>query len=337
MKKRKYLKLTITALGVIIIAGVLFGCLIFNSGLVKYLSRTSRIDGQILVVEGWLPEYALKEAFNEYSAGNYERVVTTGIKAPDLDFCLMGMGGYLIFYTGTAETPPSSPGNHIIEFTAHSEMGGIYSTHINLYVNDSLIADFIADEHIRQYSADWMGSVSDIDSVMVQFDNDAFDQWGDRNLYVKEVIIDKKDTIPFQFNSVFDAGELDTEERIINDYRSHAEIARNRLISMGIDSAKVIALPGSRVRINRTLTSALAFREWLKVSGSKTNDINVISLGIHARRTWLTYSKILGRKFNTGIISLPEVLSNDDLKSRKKEILIETASLVAYRFLLVFY
>ena len=87
---------------------------------------------------------------------------------------------------------------------------------------------------------------------------------------------------------------------------SNAEFAKNRLLSMGIDSSLLIAIPGNKVKINRTLTSALAFRDWLKSTNIDIKGINIISMGTHARRTWMTYNKILNEKYKIGIISLPD-------------------------------
>ncbi|MCD4747386.1 MAG: hypothetical protein K8R58_13895, partial [Bacteroidales bacterium] len=43
-----------------------------------FLSENNPIDGDILVVEGFLPDYALKEAMNEFNRNNYKLLVITG-------------------------------------------------------------------------------------------------------------------------------------------------------------------------------------------------------------------------------------------------------------------
>jgi hypothetical protein len=43
-----------------------------------FLSESHPVHADILVVEGWLPDYALKEAIREYQSGNYHLLVTTG-------------------------------------------------------------------------------------------------------------------------------------------------------------------------------------------------------------------------------------------------------------------
>lgn len=53
-----------------------------------FLAPTQRVDTKILVVEGWVPPYVIQAAVQEFHAGHYERVFTTG--GP-----VVGTGGYL--------------------------------------------------------------------------------------------------------------------------------------------------------------------------------------------------------------------------------------------------
>ena len=43
-----------------------------------FLAPTKPVGGGILVVEGWLPDYALKKAKERFQQGNYQLLVTTG-------------------------------------------------------------------------------------------------------------------------------------------------------------------------------------------------------------------------------------------------------------------
>ena len=109
-----------------------------------------------------------------------------------------------------------------------------YRSHFNVYINDSLLAEFTADKTVRNYSLSWTGSLKDIDSIMVHFDNDFVDEGEYRNLYVREIIIDDTIVVPYKTNSVYDIGKIDNKERTPNDYHSHADLARIELISKGL-------------------------------------------------------------------------------------------------------
>jgi hypothetical protein len=48
------------------------------SSIYPFLAIDKPIDGEILVVEGWLPDYALKQAIKEFKSNNYNLLITTG-------------------------------------------------------------------------------------------------------------------------------------------------------------------------------------------------------------------------------------------------------------------
>ena len=182
----------------------------------------------------------------------------------------------------------------------------------------------------------WKGKLEDIDSVMIQFDNDRVDKWGDRNLYVNEIIIDHKIIIPYLYNSIYDIVSADEKRRIINNFTSNAEQTRNELIRMNVNPSMVVAVPGEGNYINNTLKSALAFRDWLKASKITVKGINIISFGPHARRKYMIYNKILGKNYRVGIIYFPDYKNRDSLQNVLNE-LREFFGLVYYWVILRFY
>jgi hypothetical protein len=173
---------------------------------------------------------------------------------------------------------------------------------------------------------------------MVQYDNDIYEPPLDRNLSVKEICFDNRITVPYLFHSEYDMLKLDGKLRFRNNLTTTAQLARSKLIRIGIDSTKIIAVSAEKVRLNRTLTSALAFRNWLYVQDKDLNGINIISLGPHARRTWMTYNKILNEKYKIGIISIPEE-SDIQISGARKALktLREILGIIYYWFLLIPY
>jgi hypothetical protein len=301
-----------------------------------YLSKSEQVKANILIVEGWLPDYAINMSYKEFKNNKYDYVITTGLKTPQ-DYFGLYSNGFLIFYTKNKFSGNSKYGQHLIEVDAYSELEGENCAHINLFVNDSLIVDYLTDKQKRKYPIKWTGSLSDIDSIMVEFTNDNYGDFGDRNLFIKEIIVDHNIIIPFQNNTIYDVGDLDGKYRVVNNFYSDAELARNSLLSIGIDSSQIITIPGERVRINRTLTSALAFRDWLKTSKIDIKGINIISMGTHARRTWMTYNKILKEKYDIGIISLPDNISKNSSLRKTFRTIRETLGIIYYWIILIPY
>jgi len=221
--------------------------------IISFLSHTSRTDANLLIVEGWLPDYAIDEAYNEFKSGNYDLIVTTGLITPDVEYFNMYSNGYLVFYPGTLLQAGSIVKKHLIEITAHSKMGDKYSSHFEFFVNDTIVEDFIAEEKVQKFRIYWDGDLRNIDSLLVHFDNDYVDEKGDINLYVKEIIVDGIYIIPYQFHSEFDMGRLDGMKRKVNNYNSNADIVRNTLINKGIDSNMVVSVTAEKTAFNRTL------------------------------------------------------------------------------------
>jgi len=296
----------------------------------QFLSKSDRADANILVIEGWLSYNDLKTATDEFISGKYDYIFTTGLKATT-EYYNVNTDGYLIFYTSKLPEEPVST----IGVRARSELDGENSAHFNLWINDSLTSNFTADKRNRKYSVRWDGSP--VDSIMIQFDNDIVGEFGDRNLFIKEVILNGNVSVPFLNNSIYDISELDNRNRIINNMNSNSELTAKRLLSMGVDSSKVIAIPGRKVMINRTLTSALAVRDWLKGSSIDVRGINIVSYGSHSRRTWMTFDRVLDKPVDVGVIALPDKRYTGPDGVAYMKTLRETIAYLYYSLILVPY
>ncbi|MGB8492687.1 MAG: carbohydrate-binding domain-containing protein [Bacteroidales bacterium] len=309
-----------------------------TSELRLFVEKSHKVRANFLIIESWLSEFAIEKAKGEINGQQYEYIVTTGIRSSDLDFCMVAMNGYLIFYPKQfiKSIPSGENASHQFGIIAHSKMGGIYDAHFNVYVNDSLTADFSAGEKPAEYRFAWKAPLAGIDSVMVQFTNDYVDSKGDRNLYVREIIIDDL-VIPYQFNSVFDPGSIGGTDRIVNNYFSEPELLRNRLIKTGIDPLNVIAVTGKRTRINRTLESALAFRKWIKSQGINPEGVNIVTMETHAKRTWTTYRAILNNSIDIGMIPIPDSAGRPAEKPGLLNRLTEALDLFYYKIILIPY
>jgi len=79
----------------IVFAGVLLTFYVFLFRIYPFLAVTHRTDTNILVVEGWIHEYAIRAALKEFQSNHYQRVFTTG--GP-----VEGSGGYINDYNTAA-------------------------------------------------------------------------------------------------------------------------------------------------------------------------------------------------------------------------------------------
>jgi uncharacterized SAM-binding protein YcdF (DUF218 family) len=74
---------------------VLSAAFLFLWRVYPFLAVTHRVDTNVLVVEGWVHEYAIRSGAEEFKAGSYQRVFTTG--GP-----VEGTGGYINDYQTSA-------------------------------------------------------------------------------------------------------------------------------------------------------------------------------------------------------------------------------------------
>ncbi len=89
----------------IVIALIVLGIASFLVRIYPYLAVTHRVDAKVLVVEGWVHEYAIRAAVREFRSSPYQRVFTTG--GP-----VEGTGGY----TNDYNTSASVGGNLLKKF-----------------------------------------------------------------------------------------------------------------------------------------------------------------------------------------------------------------------------
>jgi uncharacterized SAM-binding protein YcdF (DUF218 family) len=75
---------------------------------------------------------------------------------------------------------------------------------------------------------------------------------------------------------------------------------------MGMSQDTVQAVPSGYVYKDRTYTEAVALSNWLRQHGTLPKEINLISLGAHARRSRLLFEKAFGKSTRVGIIAVED-------------------------------
>ena len=98
----------------------------------------------------------------------------------------------------------------------------------------------------------------------------------------------------------------------ISQEKNYAQLAASTLKHLGVDPAAIVVLPCPEVPRDRTYATAQRVRAWLMSQPADTA-IDVVTLGVHARRTWLLYGIALGEKRRVGIVA-----ASDDRYDRDK-------------------
>jgi hypothetical protein len=85
--------------------------------------------------------------------------------------------------------------------------------------------------------------------------------------------------------------------------RSSAELAAKRLRELGVDQNVIVVLPVPSVELHQTYASAVTLRNWLNRTKTETTGVNVFTLGTHARKSLVLFTRALGPGFKVGVIA----------------------------------
>jgi hypothetical protein len=88
----------------------------------------------------------------------------------------------------------------------------------------------------------------------------------------------------------------------ISKEKDYAHLAQATLKQLGMKPEAVVPVACPETLRDRTYSTAQQVRAWLD-SNSMTDTVDVFTLGVHARRTWLLYRMALGQRYTTGVIA----------------------------------
>ncbi len=97
---------------------------------------------------------------------------------------------------------------------------------------------------------------------------------------------------------------------VFSEFKTFAEFGEATLERMGVAVDRVHSVPAPEVEKDRTYASALALKAWLQRHDLPTNNVNVLSMGLHARRSRLLFERAFGPGATIGITALEEPGTN---------------------------
>lgn len=87
---------------------------------------------------------------------------------------------------------------------------------------------------------------------------------------------------------------------------NHATYAVRRLAWLGMNPRLVQPVPSPTQYRNRTYASAVAFRQWVEQNQLSVTSFNLVTVGVHARRSRLLFQKAFGSKVRVGVIAVED-------------------------------
>jgi len=91
--------------------------------------------------------------------------------------------------------------------------------------------------------------------------------------------------------------------RRLSEYKSYADSAAAFLLKNGIKQTEITSLPTPDSAQNRTFLSAVIVRNWLIRQKDENQAVDVMSEGVHARRTLALYQMAFANKREIGIMA----------------------------------
>ena len=89
-----------------------------------------------------------------------------------------------------------------------------------------------------------------------------------------------------------------------NDYNTSASVGADSLKKFGVPDDLVQMVPSREIARERTYSSAVALRDWFREHNTPVHSVNVLTEGVHARRTLFLYQKALGKNVAVGVIAV---------------------------------
>ena len=294
------------------------------------LTLYNTIPANTLVVEGWMPDYGLETAYEEFQNGEYDQILITGSMFGD--YVTLYVNSYLIFYPHDSIKSNDDLQELVFDLQAESTLGKGDSARFVFWINNEKVTNHYTIDHKGTYQIGWEGRMSDLDSVMVQFTNDKVSSEGDRNLRIKKMTMNGWNFILENADMYVDRGRpFGGSARWNITASSFAEMAAHYFTDKGIAKEKIIPVSNHYPQKRRTYGNALALRDFLLIDeGMDVKGINVVSMDYHSRRTAMTYGKVLRDVTDVGIIS-SENLQLQTYPARKyRYIMRETMALGYY-------
>jgi DUF218 domain len=90
----------------------------------------------------------------------------------------------------------------------------------------------------------------------------------------------------------------------VNDFQTSASVGADRLKAVGVPAEDLQMVPSRVSGRDRTYSSAVALRDWLRHYDQQLQSFNVMTEGAHGRRSRLMFERAFGPNVKIGVISI---------------------------------
>lgn len=315
----------------ILTSAILLALAFYEDWFESYLSMNKPVSPELLVVEGWVSDSTITLAAKEFQDKKYSAILTSG--SPIDSAYLLSENGFLDF-NFSSQTLLLQKNDTLSFVLKGSPVLGIYPEYL-VFVNDQKVAGGFTSESWTSYQHT-LESNFIAERISISFINDEHFLGEDRNMEIKSLAL-QDSLYPARSDEVlhYRRSDYQREQPILTNFASVADICAHKLHMEGVPDQVIDEVASPVSDKNRTLASAIVISNYLEDQNLPYTSINIMSEGIHARRTWLSYKFALRNQADAvGIISVLPIRSpNPSLKPySKKEIVRELSSILYYKF-----
>ena len=107
----------------------------------------------------------------------------------------------------------------------------------------------------------------------------------------------------YKYEQIYVTGSPLEKGFFLSEYKNLAELGTATLKKLGLDSSKVIAVPGPGTARDRTYTSALVLKKYFEDHKINVKSFNLFSSGPHSKRSQFLFNLAFKNKVKIGIIA----------------------------------
>ncbi|MBN2349196.1 MAG: hypothetical protein JXJ22_10180 [Bacteroidales bacterium] len=272
---------------------------LFPARILSFLRFNRELSSEILVIESWIPDYALNNVVDIINSKDYNQIIIIG--NPYTKELTLSENGYLVFDLSQQVIKFSDDSLHQIKINMFGSSVKRTNAHFKILVNGYQIGDGFTKNRPTDYY--FSCTIKPIKEISVLFDNDFIYKSHDRNLYISSLFVDNTEIHLYNNNVIYNLVQPSYQIKSRKFQKTPADELCNKLIDFGVPDSIMVSLTSYNKYKSKTYTNALDVLKYLQDNHPYTKSINIYTMDIHSRRSWLSYKRAFGEKYQIGVIN----------------------------------
>ena len=257
---------------------------VLSAGIHPYLAVTDPVGASVAVVEGWIPEWMMPTVKAEIDKRGYTTIFTTGTERPFSYYLHEGEALMMAL-----EDP--------VQGEVRINVSGLPQAAFLLMAGTDTLIDLGVASYGQRFSTHMPRPA---DTLVVRSYNTGAVPDDLYNTYVKYLTVGGRNVHALPGSSWI----VRRDSTLDPGTPTFAHASAGFLVKEGVPADRLIIAPAAAGQDSRTLANALGFARHAREMG--ITKVDVISLGVHARRSRKMFRKACGSEVEVGVIALPD-------------------------------